>query len=117
NYPIIPHENAGAEDCWGCLVPKIDGEQVRLVCNECGAVAATIQGTTGGWICARGVALHPSNHSAVSTLRSRSDGSWLLVRRCVYLFRVWPWRLNRAFDPVSTLWALTPASALRSQRN
>jgi hypothetical protein len=42
NYPTIPHENAGAEDCWGCLVPKVDGDQVKLVCNECRAVAATI---------------------------------------------------------------------------
>jgi hypothetical protein len=41
NYPIIPHENAGV-DCLGCLVPKVDGEQVRLVCSECAAVAATI---------------------------------------------------------------------------
>jgi hypothetical protein len=42
NYPIIPHENAGAEDCLGYLVPKVDGDQVQLVCNECRAVAATI---------------------------------------------------------------------------
>ncbi len=41
NYPIIPHENAGV-DCEGCLVPRITGEEVRLVCNECGAVVATI---------------------------------------------------------------------------
>ncbi|HEY6343214.1 MAG TPA: hypothetical protein VIY49_17090 [Bryobacteraceae bacterium] len=41
NYPIIPHEKAGA-DCGGCLVPRVSGEEVRLVCNECGAVAATI---------------------------------------------------------------------------
>src|SRR5580658_930150 len=41
NYPIIPHESTGV-DCGGCLVPKLDGEQVRLVCNECGAVTATI---------------------------------------------------------------------------
>ncbi|HEY6345100.1 MAG TPA: hypothetical protein VIY49_26685 [Bryobacteraceae bacterium] len=41
SYPIIPHENADA-DCCGCLVPNVDGEQVRLVCNECGAVVATI---------------------------------------------------------------------------
>jgi hypothetical protein len=42
NYPVIPHESAGAEDCCGCLVPKVEGDQVRLVCNECGAVTATI---------------------------------------------------------------------------
>ena len=42
DYPIIPHEFAGAEDCCGCLVPKVDNDQVKLVCNECGAVAATI---------------------------------------------------------------------------
>ena len=42
NYPVIPHENAGVEDCWGCLVPEVDGDQVRLVCNECNAVVATI---------------------------------------------------------------------------
>jgi hypothetical protein len=56
NYPIIPHENAGAEDCWGCLVPKIDGEQVRLVCNECGAVAAMItREQFEGGFCSRGL--------------------------------------------------------------
>ena len=40
-YPIIPHENAGAEDV-GLFGSEIDGEHVRLLCNECGAVAATI---------------------------------------------------------------------------
>ena len=42
NYPILAHENAGAEDCCGCLIPKVEGDEMRLVCNECGAVAAVI---------------------------------------------------------------------------
>jgi hypothetical protein len=41
NYPIVPHENAGV-DCDGCLVPRVTAEEVQLVCNECGAVAASI---------------------------------------------------------------------------
>ena len=41
DFPIIPHQNVGV-DCCGCLVPEVHGDQVRLVCNECGAIVRTI---------------------------------------------------------------------------
>jgi hypothetical protein len=40
-FPIIPHQNTGA-DCCGCLVAEVHGDEVRLVCNECATVVGTI---------------------------------------------------------------------------
>jgi hypothetical protein len=41
-FPIIPHESAGA-DCCGCIVPVVQGSDVELRCNECGAVVGVVQ--------------------------------------------------------------------------
>lgn len=39
--PIVPHELTGAE-CCGCITAAINGETVKLVCNECGAVVGIV---------------------------------------------------------------------------
>lgn len=41
-FPIIPHERTGV-DCCGCIVPVVQGRDVELRCNECGAVLGVIQ--------------------------------------------------------------------------
>jgi hypothetical protein len=41
-FPIIPHESAGV-DCCGCIVPIIQGNDVELRCNECGAVVGVVR--------------------------------------------------------------------------
>jgi hypothetical protein len=40
--PIVAHETAGA-DCCGCIVAAVEGSNVELRCNECGAVVGVIQ--------------------------------------------------------------------------
>jgi hypothetical protein len=40
--PFVPHEVAPHVDCCGCIVAEIEGETVKLVCNECGAVVGTV---------------------------------------------------------------------------
>jgi hypothetical protein len=39
--PIVPHEVARV-DCCGCIVANVEGETVKLFCNECGAVVGTV---------------------------------------------------------------------------
>jgi hypothetical protein len=40
--PIVPHETAGVE-CCGCIIAAVDGSNVELRCDECGAVVGVIQ--------------------------------------------------------------------------
>jgi hypothetical protein len=40
--PIVPHETAGVE-CCGCIIAAVDGTNVELRCNECGAVVGVVQ--------------------------------------------------------------------------
>jgi hypothetical protein len=40
--PIVPHEAAGV-DCCGCIIASVDGTNVELRCNECGAVMGVLQ--------------------------------------------------------------------------
>ncbi len=40
--PIVPHSTAGV-DCCGCIVAAVDGNNVELRCNDCGAVVGVIQ--------------------------------------------------------------------------
>jgi phage FluMu protein Com len=42
NLPIVPHSDFGDEECCGCLYPVEHGDQVDLVCNECGALIQTV---------------------------------------------------------------------------
>jgi hypothetical protein len=39
--PIVPHEVAGVE-CCGCIIADIEGETVKLLCNECGAAVSMV---------------------------------------------------------------------------
>jgi hypothetical protein len=39
--PIVPHETAGV-DCGGCIIAAVDGTNVELRCNECGAVVGVV---------------------------------------------------------------------------
>ena len=41
HFPVVPHRSIGV-DCVGCIVPELDGEQVTLKCNECGAGVGNI---------------------------------------------------------------------------
>jgi hypothetical protein len=45
--PICNSPPTGAADCWGCLVPKVDGEVVRLVCNQNGLDITTVADARG----------------------------------------------------------------------
>lgn len=40
--PIVPHEVAGV-DCCGCITAEVNGDDVELRCNECGALVGTVQ--------------------------------------------------------------------------
>src|SRR5260370_36424542 len=40
--PIVPHGSAGV-DCCGCIVAAVEGTNVELRCNECGAVVGVVQ--------------------------------------------------------------------------
>jgi hypothetical protein len=42
-FPIIPHEAAVGVDCCGCM-PRVKGDKIELVCNECGIVEGSIDG-------------------------------------------------------------------------
>src|SRR6185436_10924995 len=39
--PILPHEIGGVE-CCGCIIAAVDGTNVELRCNECGAVVGVV---------------------------------------------------------------------------
>jgi hypothetical protein len=41
--PIVPHGTIAGVDCCGCIVVAVDGHNVELQCNECGAVVGVIQ--------------------------------------------------------------------------
>src|SRR5260370_40798094 len=41
--PIVPHGTIAGVDCCGCIVAAVDGSNVVLQCNECGAVVGVIQ--------------------------------------------------------------------------
>ena len=41
--PIVPHANIIGVDCCGCIVAAVDGANVELRCNECGAVLGVVQ--------------------------------------------------------------------------
>jgi hypothetical protein len=41
--PIVPHGTIVGVDCCGCIVAALDGTNVELQCNECGAVVGVIQ--------------------------------------------------------------------------
>jgi hypothetical protein len=41
--PIVPHETAPGVDCCGCIIAAVDGTNVELRCNECGAVLGVVQ--------------------------------------------------------------------------
>jgi hypothetical protein len=41
HFPVVAHRSAGV-DCVGCIVPEINGDEITLKCNECGAVVGTI---------------------------------------------------------------------------
>jgi hypothetical protein len=43
-FPIIPHEAAVGLDCCGCMMPRVKGDRIELVCNECGIVEGSIDG-------------------------------------------------------------------------
>jgi hypothetical protein len=40
---IVPHETVSAVDCCGCIVAAVEGTNVELRCNECGAVVGVVQ--------------------------------------------------------------------------
>jgi hypothetical protein len=40
--PIVAHEAAGVA-CCGCIVAAVEGSNVELRCNECGAVLGMVQ--------------------------------------------------------------------------
>ena len=40
-FPSVPHEAAGV-DCCGCIVSVVQGNDVELRCNECGAVVGVV---------------------------------------------------------------------------
>src|SRR4029453_3101036 len=40
--PIVTHDTAGVE-CCGCIIAAVDGTNVELRCNECGAGVGVIQ--------------------------------------------------------------------------
>jgi hypothetical protein len=41
--PIVPHGTAAGVDCCGCIVAVVEGDNVELRCNECGAVVGVVQ--------------------------------------------------------------------------
>ena len=41
--PIVPHSTAAGVDCCGCIIATVDGANVELRCNECGAVVGVVQ--------------------------------------------------------------------------
>ena len=41
--PIVPHSTVAGVDCCGCIIAAVEGTNVELRCNECGAVVGVIQ--------------------------------------------------------------------------
>jgi hypothetical protein len=41
-FPVLRHESAGVRRCCGHIVPKIEGNDVELRCNECGAAVGVV---------------------------------------------------------------------------
>jgi hypothetical protein len=41
--PIVAHEHVTGVDCCGCIVAAVEGSNVELRCNECGAVVGVVQ--------------------------------------------------------------------------
>jgi hypothetical protein len=42
-FPVLAHESAGVRRCCGYIVPKIEGNDVELRCNECGAAVGVVK--------------------------------------------------------------------------
>jgi hypothetical protein len=42
HFPVVPHRAAGA-DCDGSIVHEVEGHNVTLKCNVCGAVVGKVQ--------------------------------------------------------------------------
>jgi hypothetical protein len=40
--PIVPHQLLGADDCCGCLVVDVRGDQAVILCNECEVVIRAV---------------------------------------------------------------------------
>jgi hypothetical protein len=40
---IVPHETIAGVECCGCIVAAVEGTNVELRCNECGAVVGVVQ--------------------------------------------------------------------------
>jgi hypothetical protein len=40
---VVPHETIAGVDCCGCIVAAVEGTNVELRCNECGAVVGVVQ--------------------------------------------------------------------------
>jgi hypothetical protein len=41
--PIVGHEEVTGVDCCGCIIAAVEGSNVELRCNECGAVVGVVQ--------------------------------------------------------------------------
>jgi hypothetical protein len=41
--PIVPHGTVAGVDCSGCIIAAVEGTNVELRCNECGAVVGVVQ--------------------------------------------------------------------------
>jgi len=41
--PLVPHGTVNGVDCCGCIVAVVEGTNVELRCNECGAVVGVVQ--------------------------------------------------------------------------
>jgi hypothetical protein len=40
---IVPHETVTGVECGGCIVAAVEGTNVELRCNECGAVVGVVR--------------------------------------------------------------------------
>src|ERR1700691_2859585 len=40
--PILAHSDFGDPECCDCLIPVPRGDQVDIVCNECGAITRSV---------------------------------------------------------------------------
>jgi hypothetical protein len=43
--PIVSHESVTGVDCCGCIIAGVEGSNVELRCNDCGAVVGVIRST------------------------------------------------------------------------
>jgi hypothetical protein len=41
--PIVAHDAVAGVECCGCIIAAVDGTNVELRCNECGAVVGVVQ--------------------------------------------------------------------------